>query len=58
MISISSPIDRGAIHQQAAACFGYFDEWFDEAAFGNTNLKRDFYFGAVKLTENNGQTRL
>ncbi len=40
MISISSPIDRGAIHQQAAACFGYFDEWFDEAAFGSTNLKR------------------
>ena len=24
-----------------AARFGYFDEWFDEVAFSNTNLKRE-----------------
>jgi cell division transport system ATP-binding protein len=30
-----------------AARFGYFDEWFDEAAFSNTNLKRDVHFAAL-----------
>ena len=27
-----------------AARFGYFDEWFDEAVFSNTNLKRELPF--------------
>ena len=33
---------RAVTHQQATARFGYFDERFDGAAFGNTNLKREF----------------
>ena len=35
------------IHQQGIARFGYFDARFDEAAFRNTNLKRDFQRGSV-----------
>ena len=35
------PVHRAVIHQQVTAHFGYFDKWFDEAAFGNTNLKRE-----------------
>ena len=34
-------IYRTVIHQQGIARFGYFDARFDEAAFRNTNLKRD-----------------
>ena len=34
------PVYRN-IHQQGIAPFGYFDAQFDEAAFGNTNLKRE-----------------
>lgn len=43
-LKVRSKIDfyRAVIHQQVTARFGYFDEWFDEAAFGNTNLKREF----------------
>ncbi|MDE6840624.1 MAG: hypothetical protein K2P49_07230 [Oscillospiraceae bacterium] len=32
------------LKRQATARFGYFDEWFDETAFGNTNLKRENFF--------------
>ena len=35
------PIYRAVIHQQVTARFGYFDEQFDEVAFGNINLKRE-----------------
>jgi len=31
-----------------AARFGYFDEWFDEVAFSNTNLKREAGLFALK----------
>jgi hypothetical protein len=41
------PIYRTVIHQQGIARFGYFDARFDEAAFRNTNLKRDEGGGRV-----------